>query len=63
MLLDWNQDGIAELCKVVSVHDASRALLRRDGEPDIEPVDEIPLVWWTPVPMPHKLAGHRLPIS
>jgi hypothetical protein len=58
--LDWNQDGIAELCKVCSVHNAARALLRRNGEPDIEPVDEIPLVWWTPVPMPHKLAGHSV---
>jgi hypothetical protein len=60
LLLDWNQDGIAELCKVVTAHHASRVLLRRDGEPDIEPVDEIPLVSWTPVPMPHKLAGHSI---
>jgi hypothetical protein len=58
--MDYNQDGIAELVKVVTANDASRVLLRRDGEPDIEPVDEIPLEWITPVPMPHKLAGHSI---
>jgi len=57
LLMDYNQDGIAELCKVMTVNDATRVLLRRDGKPDIEAVDEIPLVWWTPVPMPHTLSS------
>jgi hypothetical protein len=57
LLMDWNQDGIAELCKVTTVSHATRVLLEKGGEPDIEPVDEIPFVWVSPVPMPHTLSG------
>lgn len=60
LLLDYNQDGIAELCKVTTVFGASRVLLTKDGKPDCEPVDESPLVWLCPVPMPHKLVGKSL---
>lgn len=60
LLLDYNQDGIAELCKVTTVFDASRVLLTKDGKPDCGPVDEIPLEWLGPVPMPHKLVGKSL---
>jgi hypothetical protein len=60
LLMDYNQDGIAELCKVTTVNKATRVLLRRDGEVDIAAVDESPLVPIVPIPMPHKLAGHSL---
>jgi len=60
ILLDYNRDGIAELCKVTTANGASRVLLTRDDKPDIEAVDEIPLVHLCPVPMPHKLAGHSI---
>lgn len=53
---DYDGDGKAELLKVVSVNRAA-TILKRNGKPDIEEIDEVPLVHITPVPMPHKLVG------
>jgi len=57
LLMDYDQNGIAELCKVMTVNDGQRVLLKKDGKIDVEPVPEIPLTWFCPIPMPHTLAG------
>lgn len=54
--VDYNGDGIAELCKITTGSEG-RVILTRNGKPDIEEVDEIPLIPITPLPMPHKLVG------
>lgn len=57
--VDWDGDGIAELNKVVTAGNA-RVILTKNGVPDIEPLDEVPLIPITPIPMPHKLVGMSL---
>jgi hypothetical protein len=57
--VDWDGDGIAELNKVVTAGNG-RVILTKNGEPDIEPLDEVPLIPICPVPMPHKLVGFGL---
>lgn len=57
--VDIDGDGIAELCKIVTTGNGA-LILTKDGEPDIEQVDEITLVPACPVPMPHKLVGMSL---
>ena len=37
-----------------------RVILTKDGDPDIEPVPEIPFYSVCPIPMPHKLVGLSL---
>lgn len=54
--VDWNGDGIAELNKIVTAGQG-KVILTRNGKPDIEEIDEIPLIPITPLPMPHKLVG------
>jgi len=54
--VDYDGDGLAELCKVVTVNRAA-TILTKKGKPDIEEIDEVPLVYLCPVPMPHKLVG------
>lgn len=54
--VDYDGDGVAELRKVVTGV-SGKVVLTRKGEPDIELVDEIPLIPITPIPMPHKLTG------
>jgi len=54
--VDYDGDGLAELCKVVTVNRAA-TILTKNGKPDIEEIDEVPLVYCCPVPMPHKLVG------
>ena len=53
---DYDGDGLAELLKVTTV-DRSAVILKKNGKPDIEEVDEVPLDFICPVPMPHKLVG------
>lgn len=54
--VDWDDDGIAELNKVVTAIGGGE-VLTRNGKPDIEQVDYVPLIPITPLPMPHKLVG------
>jgi len=48
-----------DLYKVVTAGNGL-IILTKDGEPDIEPVDEIPFVSICPIPQPHKLIGLSL---
>jgi hypothetical protein len=57
--LDLYGDGTTELYKVVTANGGS-IILTKDGEPDIECVEQIPFVSLCPVPMPHKLVGLSL---
>jgi hypothetical protein len=54
--VDYDGDGLAELCKVVTVN-RSATILTKKGKPDIEEIDEIPFDFLCPVPIPHKLVG------
>jgi hypothetical protein len=56
---DLDGDGIAELCKIVTSGNGA-VILTKDKKPDIEPIDEVPLVSICPIPMPHKLVGMSL---
>jgi len=56
VMADYDGDGVAELLKVTTVNKAA-TILRKNGKPDIEEVDEIPFDYLCPVPMPHKLVG------
>lgn len=55
--VDWDGDGIAELRKITTAGDAREILIRADGTPDNEEVDEVTLIPITPIRMPHKLVG------
>lgn len=57
--VDYDGDGLAELCKVVTAGNGA-VILTKDGKEDIEEIDEVPLVPICPVPMPHKLVGLSL---
>jgi hypothetical protein len=55
-----SRDGkTTELYKVTTAGNGL-IILTKDGEPDIEPVDEIPLTSICPIPQPHKLIGLSL---
>lgn len=56
---DRNGDNVAELLKIVSVN-GGQLILTKQGQEDIEEIDEIPLVSICPVPSPHKLVGNSL---
>ena len=56
IMVDYDGDGIAELCKIGTVNRAA-TILTKGGKLDIEEVDEVPLHHLCPVPMPHKLVG------
>jgi len=53
---DWDGDGLAELLKVTTVN-RSAVVLTKNGQPDVEEVDEVPFDFLCPVPIPHKLVG------
>lgn len=57
--LDLHDTGTTELYKVMTANNGA-VILTKDGEPDIECVDEIPFVPLCPVPMPHRLVGMSL---
>jgi hypothetical protein len=57
---DVDGDDVAELLKVVTAQGGAVILTKNDGKPDIEPIDEVPLVSICPIPMPHKLVGMSL---
>ena len=54
--VDIDGDGLAELCKVVTAANGA-IILTKGGKPDIEQIDEVPLISLCPIPMPHKLVG------
>ena len=57
--VDYDGDGIAELCKVVTANNG-QVVLTKDGKPDIVEVDNVPLIPACPIIMPHKLVGLSL---
>src|SRR5437660_201574 len=57
--VDYDQDGRAELNKIVTAGNG-QVILTKNGKPDIEPIDDIPLISLCPIPMPHKLVGMGL---
>lgn len=57
--LDLADEGTTELYKVMTAGNGT-IILTRDGDPDIECVDEVPFVSLCPVPSPHKLVGMSL---
>lgn len=64
MRVDWNNDGVAELCKIVTSGSGGQksngGILTRDGDPDIEEVEEIPFAAITPVLMSHRFYGRSI---
>ena len=48
---DYDEDGIAELRKIVSAGDDGSMILEN------MPCDDIPFVTVTPIPMPHRFYG------
>ena len=54
-----DDENTTDLYKVVTAG-KGKFLLTRDGDPDIEPVAELPFFCITPIPMPHKLIGLSL---
>src|SRR4030095_10765959 len=54
--LDLEDEDTTELYKVVTAGNGT-IILTKDGDPDIECVDEIPFISLCPVPSPHKLVG------
>lgn len=56
--MDYDGDK-ARLYRVATAG-KGREILRRDGEPDIEPVDMIPFAAMTPIPLPHRFFGRSI---
>lgn len=54
-----DDENTTDLYKVVT-SGKGKFLLTKDGEPDIEPVAELPFFAICPIPMPHKLIGLSL---
>lgn len=54
-----DDENTTDLYKVVTAG-KGKFLLTKDGEPDIEPVAELPFFAICPIPMPHKLIGLSL---
>lgn len=54
-----DDENTTDLYKVVT-SGKGKFVLTKDGEPDIEPVAELPFFCITPIPMPHKLIGLSL---
>jgi len=57
--LAGEDDEVTDLYRVTTAG-KGKVILTRDGEPDIEPVPEIPYYSLCPIPMPHKLYGLSL---
>ena len=57
--VDYDGDGLAELNKVITAGNGA-VILTKDGKPDIEPIDEVPMIPLCPIPMPHKLVGYSV---
>lgn len=59
--LDYEDNGQAELYKVVTAGASGQlTILKRDGQPDIEPMDFVPIAAMTPIVMPHRFFGRSV---
>jgi hypothetical protein len=57
--MDYEQDGKPKLYRVTTGGEQSE-VLKRDGKPDIEPVDMIPFASMTPIIVPHRFFGRSI---
>ena len=57
MLVDYNDDGVAERRKVTVAGTSNNILKWADGTEDNEEVYGVPISAWTPIPIPHKHVG------
>lgn len=59
-MLDYERDGKARLYRVVTAGDDKGTILKRDGKPDIEPVDFDPFASTTPCIVTHRFFGKAI---
>ncbi len=55
--VDYDGDGISELRRVVVAGTTGAELMERDGEPEIDVVDDTTWALWSPVLVPHTVWG------
>lgn len=59
-MLDYEGDGKARLYRVTTAGGADGQILKRDGKPDIEPVDFDPFAVMTPLIVTHRFFGKSI---